>query len=321
MISKDINLAVQILKKEGVIGMPTETVYGLAAKMTSELGIKKIFKLKNRPLNNPLIVHIGKIEDLALVAKNVSPKIYELAKLFWPGPLTLILEKNKNISNLITSNQPTVAVRMPNHAMALEIINKLGCPIVAPSANPYMAVSPTSAKHVRNYFNHQLPLVIDGGYCKNGIESTIIGFENEDLVLYRQGTISKEVIERKSNRKIIDYNHDDSKIITSGMQKKHYAPKTNLILTNSIVKCLEKVNSENVGVISYISNSHKLFKSHFVLSHTSTLEDAAANLYRLLIEVDKMGFDYIIIEEMPKKGIGISINDRLKRASFKEIYY
>ena len=175
--------------------------------------------------------------------------------MFWPGPLTLILEKNKNISNLITSNQQTVAVRMPNHAMALEIINKLGCPIVAPSANPYMAVSPTSAKHVRNYFNHQLPIVIDGGYCKNGIESTIIGFENEELVLYRQGAISKDVMERKTNIKIKDYENSNSIIQTSGMHKKHYAPKTNLILTNNTVKCLEKLNTKNVGIISFIGIS------------------------------------------------------------------
>ena len=253
--SNSIEKATYWLNQNKVIAIPTETVYGLAANIFDEEAIQSIYKIKGRPSNNPLIVHIAKIDDLALVAKNVSPKIYALAKMFWPGPLTLILEKNKNISNLITSNQQTVAVRMPNHAMALEIINKLGCPIVAPSANPYMAVSPTSAKHVRNYFNHQLPIVIDGGYCKNGIESTIIGFENEELVLYRQGAISKDVMEGKTNIKIKDYENSNSIIQTSGMHKKHYAPKTNLILTNNTVKCLEKLNTKNVGIISFIGIS------------------------------------------------------------------
>lgn len=313
MISKDINLAKDILNDHGIIGLPTETVYGLAAKYNDEVAIKKIFELKKRPLNNPLIIHISKIDDLNLVAENIPSKVYELTSKFWPGPLTIILKKKKDISNLVTANQDTVAVRMPNHAMALEIINKLGCPIVAPSANPYMAVSSTSARHVQKYFESQLPIIIDGGNCLKGIESTIIGFEENKIIIYRKGSITREMIEKITNCEVEYYESKHNNITTPGMHKKHYSPKTPLILTDDLESELKKYEKKNIGVISF--GEKKDIQNNFVLSQNKNLEEAAFNLYQTFIELDCLGFDLLIIEKMPEEGIGISINDRIKRAS------
>lgn len=316
MISKDINLAIKILEQDGIIGLPTETVYGLAARMTSELGIKKIFELKNRPLTNPLIVHLAKAEDLLLVAENIPPMALTLAESFWPGPLTLIFKKAKTISPLITANQETVAVRMPNHPMALKLINQLGEPIVAPSANPYMAISSTTADHVENYFGNKLPLVLDGGPCKKGIESTIIGFEENYIVLYRHGSITKEMIEAKTNCKVFFHEKFQNKVQTPGMHFKHYAPKTPLILTDNIIESFEIYKEKKVGLLTFKSPilDHR---NQYMLSTEGSLEVAASNLYSQLIAIDKKGYDFILVEKLPEEGIGISINDRLKRASNK----
>ena len=315
MISKDINLAIEILKQDGIIGLPTETVYGLAARMSSEMAIKKIFELKNRPLTNPLIVHLAKAEDLLLVAENIPPLALTLAEHFWPGPLTLILKKAKTISPLITATQTTVAVRMPNHGMALKLINQLGEPLVAPSANPYMAVSSTTADHVENYFGNKLPLVLDGGPCKKGIESTIIGFEENYLILYRHGSVTKEMIEAKTKCKVFYHERQHNKIQTPGMHFKHYAPKTPLIITDNIVDSYQTHKDKKVGLLTFLAPI--IDKNHqYVLSADGNIEIAASNLYKLLIAIDKKGYDLIIAEKLPEKGLGISINDRLKRASY-----
>lgn len=316
MISKDIYLATEVLKQDGVIGMPTETVYGLAASMNSEIGIKKIFELKKRPLTNPLIVHLSELEDLETIAQNMPDMAYTMASKFWPGPLTLILEKSKNVSNLITANQNTVAVRMPNHPMALKLIKKLGVPIVAPSANPYMAVSSTTANHVHNYFGQQIPLILDGGACKKGIESTIIGFEDNYLVMYRHGSITKEIIESKTNCKVFYHEKCQSKVQTPGMHFKHYSPRTPLILTDNILENYAFHKNKKVGLLTFntpiIDNNYQ-----YQLSNNGNMEEAASNLYSKLIEMDQNDYDVILVEKLPEEGIGKSINDRLKRASSK----
>ena len=177
-----INAAVKALENNEIVAIPTETVYGLAGNAYSETAVEKIFALKNRPHFNPLIVHIKSAAVLTSVAKNIPLVALQLADAFWPGPLTLVLEKQEHIPDIVTGGKNTVGVRVPNHPIALELLEQLDFPLAAPSANPFGSISPTTAKHVADYFTDTLTIILDGGSCDKGIESTIIGFENgQDL--------------------------------------------------------------------------------------------------------------------------------------------
>ncbi|MEO9890018.1 L-threonylcarbamoyladenylate synthase, partial [Nonlabens ulvanivorans] len=176
LVSKDILKAAEILKREELVAIPTETVYGLAGNIYSETAIKKIFEMKKRPFFNPLIVHIHSMEQVMELAVNFPDKAKELAQAFWPGSLTLILPKKNEVPDLITARKDTVGIRMPQHELTLELLRNLDFPVAAPSANPFTHISPTTAQHVKNYFDGSLEMVLDGGNCENGIESTIIGF-------------------------------------------------------------------------------------------------------------------------------------------------
>ena len=184
MPSNAIQAAVAALQNNEIVGMPTETVYGLAGNAYSEVAVQKIFALKNRPHYNPLIVHIKSAGYLQQVAKNIPAVALKLADAFWPGPLTLVLEKQDHISDIVTGGKNTVGVRVPGHTVALELLEALDFPLAAPSANPFGSISPTTAKHVADYFTNTLDIILDGGSCDKGIESTIIGFENEEPILY-----------------------------------------------------------------------------------------------------------------------------------------
>jgi L-threonylcarbamoyladenylate synthase len=196
MRNTELNLkkAINDLENDKLIAIPTETVYGLAANASSETAIKKIFTLKKRPESNPLILHIKSINYLKEIAENIPEKAMVLANNFWPGPLTLILVKKAHISELITSGKDTVAVRVPNHPLTLKLLENLNFPIVAPSANPYGSISPTSASHVEKYFKNHIDCILDGDKCEKGIESTIIGFRDNQPILYRYGAIPIEHI-------------------------------------------------------------------------------------------------------------------------------
>ena len=196
MITSDINLAIESLKKGNVIAIPTETVYGLAGNAFAESSVNKIFKIKNRPSFNPLIVHIPNPKYINKIAQNIPKIAQKLSKHFWPGPLTLVLEKQKHISDIVTAGKPTVAVRVPNHKLTLDLLSKLPFPLVAPSANPFGFTSPTSADHVNEYFADKIDLILDGGVSLKGIESTIIGVENDNAFLYRHVSIHIEEIEK-----------------------------------------------------------------------------------------------------------------------------
>ncbi|MEM6726277.1 MAG: L-threonylcarbamoyladenylate synthase, partial [Bacteroidota bacterium] len=192
IISRDVDQAVALLTDGKLVAIPTETVYGLAANIFDADAILQIFALKQRPLFNPLIVHIHAFEQLDQFVTQVPAKARLLADAFWPGPLTLILPKQAIIPDLITAGKPTVAVRIPNHPVMLELLRRLPFPLAAPSANPSGGISPTTAKHVADYFSNQLKMVLDGGDCQKGIESTIIGFEGEQPIIYRLGSLSME---------------------------------------------------------------------------------------------------------------------------------
>ncbi|MBL7809709.1 MAG: threonylcarbamoyl-AMP synthase, partial [Saprospiraceae bacterium] len=224
-ITTNIADAVACLNREEVIGFPTETVYGLAGNVFSEKAVKKIFEMKQRPFYNPLIVHIGQTETVEQIAQNIPEQAYQLIAAFWPGPLTLVLDRQPGIPDLITGGKNTVAVRMPNHPLALALLSALKYPLAAPSANPFGSISPTTAQHVADYFREKLELVLDGGPCARGVESTIVGFPEGVPTLYRHGSIPAEDIESVLGE-LAYVTRKEHAPDAPGMLTRHYAPAT-----------------------------------------------------------------------------------------------
>lgn len=315
-ITKDISYCQELLNNNEVIAIPTETVYGLAACIDNNEAVEQIFKLKSRPHYNPLIVHIHHIDQLKDLAIDIPKNAYKLAEQFWPGPLTLLLKKQSQVNKLITANKPTIAVRMPNHPLTIELLQGLKAPIAAPSANPFTSISPTSAEHVYNYFKGKIKAVLDGGPCKVGLESTIVGFEGETAVIYRKGGISIENIKSVVGSVRYLQKKETNKIVAPGMLAKHYSPKTTLVLTENIENEIVKHGHKKIGVITlspYFNSEISVCSS---LSSTGNLEEAASQLYATLHYMDTKSLDIIIAEKMPETDLGETINDRLKRASF-----
>ncbi|MDB4047991.1 L-threonylcarbamoyladenylate synthase [Polaribacter sp.] len=316
IISKDIQKAVQLLTEDQLVAIPTETVYGLAGNIFSEKAIKSIFSTKKRPFFNPLIVHIPSIASLSDIVTHVPEKAKLLAAAFWPGSLTLVLKKSKTIPDIITAGKDTVAVRVPNHPITLELLKKLPFPIAAPSANPFGSISPTKPAHVENYFKNSIKMVLDGGSCVNGIESTIIGFENEEPVIYRLGALPLEEIEAVVGAISIK-NKKEEKPDAPGMLARHYAPKTSTFLVDDVAAEVEKNTEKKMGVLVFKSSLNNENITEIILSKNGSLQEAAANLYAAMHELDTKNLDIIIAERFSEFGLGKSINDRLQRATFK----
>ena len=314
IISKDIQKAVTILNNNDLVAIPTETVYGLAGNIFSEKAIKKIFKTKRRPLFNPLIVHISNIEYLQNIVSYIPEKAKLLATHFWPGSMTLVLPKHNSIPDLITAGKDTVAVRIPNHPKTIELLNTLDFPLAAPSANPFNSISPTKPEHVENYFRNDINMVLDGGHCKNGIESTIIGFEKDNPVIYRLGALSVEEIETVVG-KITLKNTEANSPNAPGMLTKHYAPKTTTILADDIKTELKKHSNKKIGILVFSEPISINTIEEIVLSKTRNFKEAAANLYAAMHTLDQLNLDIIIAERFPNINLGKSINDRLQRAT------
>lgn len=314
IISTDISKAVQLLNNEELVAIPTETVYGLAGNIFSEKAVKAIFKTKQRPFFNPLIVHIPSADTLDGIVRYVPEKAKLLAEAFWPGPLTLVLPKNNNIPELITAGKDTVAVRVPNHSTTLELLNRLDFPLAAPSANPFGSISPTTAEHVDGYFKNDIKMVLDGGACQRGIESTIIGFNGDEPVIYRLGSTSIEAIEAIVGP-IQIMNKKDVAPDAPGMLDRHYAPSTQTILVDNLSEAIQKHQGKRIGVLSYLKHEAYDIAFQMVLSENQNLEEAASNLYDTLHQLDKQHLDIIIAERFPDVGLGKSINDRLQRAT------
>jgi L-threonylcarbamoyladenylate synthase len=316
-ISTDTIKAKEILEREELVAIPTETVYGLAGNIYSEKAIKKIFETKKRPLFNPLIVHIDSINKLDEITCEIPEKAKKLAAAFWPGSLTLVLKKKESIPDLITAGKDTVAVRVPDHLLTLKLLQSLDFPLAAPSANPFGSISPTTAQHVADYFPKDLDMVLDGGSCKNGIESTIIGFENNEAVLYRLGSLSVEDIQSVIGT-IVVKNKNENAPEAPGMLSRHYAPKTKTVLVTDINDEIQKHPNAKIGVLLFqnsISNHLKICQE--ILSFNGDLKEATANLYAAMHRLDKQNLDLIIAEKFPENDLGNSINDRLERATKK----
>ncbi|MFT6014169.1 MAG: L-threonylcarbamoyladenylate synthase [Chitinophagales bacterium] len=315
IISNNISQAVEILNNEDVVAIPTETVYGLAGNIYSDKAIRKIFEVKQRPLFNPLIVHLHSIEQLDEIVSDFPAKAQLLADAFWPGSLTLILKKKAKVPDLITAGKDTVAVRIPNHPVTLKLLKELSFPLAAPSANPFNRISPTRALHVESYFKNSIQMVLEGGECKNGIESTIIGFENNEPVLYRLGALSIEEIENIVG-KINVHNKKEKAPNAPGMLAKHYSPKTKTYLTNDIEKFLKDYEDKTIGLVSFTEDiTAANIKQVEILSKAGDLKEAASKLYCALHTLDDLNLDMIVAQRFPDIGLGKSINDRLERAT------
>ncbi|WP_292892094.1 L-threonylcarbamoyladenylate synthase [Nonlabens sp.] len=315
LVSKDILKAAEILSRNELVAIPTETVYGLAANIYSDTAIKKIFELKKRPFFNPLIVHIHSMEQVMELAVDFPEKAQLLAKAFWPGSLTLILKKQAAVPDLITAGNDTVGIRMPQHDLTLELLKSLPFPVAAPSANPFTHISPTSAQHVKDYFDGALEMVLDGGDCKNGIESTIVGFENEEPVVYRLGSISIEDI-RAVVGNVTLKNNKEKAPNAPGMLEKHYAPRTKTYLVENIAHFVAQHTDQKIGLLLHIKEpkDHGVEKTIY-LTETGDLKEAASKLYSAMHELDKWDLDMIVAQRLPDTGLGKSINDRLERAT------
>ena len=316
IVSKNILKAVGILNHESVVAIPTETVYGLAGNIYSEKAIRGIFEIKQRPLTNPLIVHIKSLEQLDKLAKDIPKKARLLAETFWPGSLTLVLKKQSSVPDLVTSGKDSVAIRIPNHATALALLEKLNFPLAAPSANPFGCISPTNAQHVAAYFKNKIPMVLDGGDCINGIESTIIGFENNEVVLYRLGSITVEDIENVIG-KIKIKNKKQNNPDAPGMLLKHYAPSTATFLAEDVTQFIKIFSGKKVGLLLFKEKINSVDTKHQeVLSEKGDIKEAASKLYAAMHRLDKLNLDFIIAERFPDSGLGKVINDRLERACY-----
>jgi len=317
MISISISKAISLLNQEKLVAIPTETVYGLAGNIFSEKAIQSIFQMKKRPFFNPLIVHIKSIDQIDELAIAIPEKARKLAETFWPGPLTLILKKKDGVPDLVTGGKDTVAIRVPNHPICLALLNQLDFPLAAPSANPFGCISPTSALHVEDYFKNDLEMVLDGGECLKGIESTIIGFDNGDPILYRLGSISIEEIENCIGPLQVKIS-DDKTPTAPGMLSKHYAPKTSTFLKPNVLDFIESNSDKKIGVLLFkdkLKTEHTIHQE--ILSTKGDIKEAAFKLYSTLHKLDKMNLDMIVAEYFPDFDLGKTINDRLNRATKK----
>ena len=301
---KILRKTVKILKEGNLAGLPTETVYGLAGNAYSKIAVKKIFKLKKRPLKNPLIIHYKSIND-AKIDVILNDDFYKLYKKFCPGPITFILKKSENskITSLATANLNTVAIRFPKNKIVNSILKLINFPLAMPSANLSSKLSPVKASDVFDDFKKKLSIIINGGSSRIGIESTVIDLSEKPKIL-RPGFISeteiKSILQKTFSKK-------KSKIKSPGMLKKHYSPGVPIIFGR-------KPKSLNHAYIFY-GKKYKNLKNYFNLSKKGDLKEAASNLYKTMRKIKKKGYKKIFINKFPKKGLGIAMNDRLKRAS------
>jgi L-threonylcarbamoyladenylate synthase len=312
-IGIDIDKAKSFLDRGQLIGLPTETVYGLAGNAFNDAAVLKIFQVKNRPSFDPLIAHTNSLEKVKTFVKDIPDVALDLAEAFWPGPLTLLLPKKKRIPLLLTSGLKTVAVRIPDHPLTKELLEQLDYPLAAPSANPFGYVSPTTAHHVQDQLGESIPYILDGGPCRVGIESTIIGFENNKPVVYRLGGKRIDEIEKLIGTVRIRTNMS-SDPTAPGMLKSHYAPVKRVVI-GDLEELIPKLNPLKVAVISFQKDYPEVPENHkFILSKTGNIDEAAANLFSAMRKMDKTTANCIVAEYVPEIGLGKAINDRLKRA-------
>jgi L-threonylcarbamoyladenylate synthase len=304
--------AAAALRNGGLVAFPTETVYGLGANALDAKAVARIFEVKRRPRFDPLIVHVASLAEARGLTREWPDAATELACRFWPGPLTLVLPKATAVPDIVTSGLPTVALRMPDHPLALGLFAEARVPVAAPSANRFGSISPTRAEHVRNQLGGDVDLVLDGGPCRVGVESTIVSLASDGPALLRAGGTPVEQIERivgSVRRPGADPEHPTA----PGQCPRHYAPRTPLVF------CEERDEppvSDRAGLLTLRRPlDAERFAAVEVLAENGELQEAAANLFAALHRLDAAALDVIVATKVPEAGLGLAINDRLHRAA------
>ncbi len=308
---ENIRKAARIIKDGGLVAFPTDTVYGLGADVYNPKAVAAIFEAKGRPTFDPLISHIAEIDFLSEYACT-DERVMALAKHFWPGPLTFVLKrKERNPSlDLVCSGLPHIAVRMPNHPLALELIKTAGVPIAAPSANKFKCISPTTARHVADSLGNKVNMILDGGACAIGVETTIIDLTTSEMVMLRAGGLSKEEIEAFTGEKVIVSHGDPNKPSAPGQLLKHYAPQMPMRIN---------VAEENVRPDEFFIGFGRVKNAHLNLSPSGNLNEAAANLFAYMrLAETHTEYKSIAMSPIPENGLGLAINDRIRRASYNK---
>ncbi|MDR2428835.1 MAG: threonylcarbamoyl-AMP synthase [Candidatus Margulisbacteria bacterium] len=312
----EIKRAAEIIRSGGVVAFPTETVYGLGANALEAKAVAKIFELKERPSFDPLIVHVAEpaqvfeyIVDSQCMLPLQRTYVQWLTEKFWPGPLTIVLPKNTLIPDIVTAGLSTVALRMPDNPVALELIRQSSCPLAAPSANKFGRLSPTTAEHVRKQLP-ELECVLDGGAAKIGIESTVISLQEDGFTILRQGVITREDLEKilpASGHAAVD-----AGLAAPGLLKAHYSPAKPLYFAGQ-----KEIDKSRAGIISLRGANIGGYKLAEILSPTGDLREAAANLFGALHKMEDAEIDCIVAEPAPETGIGLAIMDRLRKAAYR----
>lgn len=305
-----IQKAAMILRQGGLVAFPTETVYGLGADASNPEALRKIFIAKQRPMDHPLIVHVGKLAQLENWVSSISETAYLLAHTFWPGPLTLIFNKHSQVNDLITGGQTTIGIRIPNHPIALSLLQEFGGGIAAPSANRFGRISPTSSEAVWEELNGAIDFILEGGVCDVGVESTILDVSGEQCVLLRPGMITKDQIENLIQKPILLKQKEIPRV--SGSFESHYAPQTPTILVKELDHYLNQEHDFPIGIVSFQDVASEEFIA-VKMSHDP--KQYAHELYRVLRELDKQNLKKIIIETVPENAAWDAIRDRIAKAS------
>lgn len=321
MKGKDTSYAARILREGGLVAIPTETVYGLAANALDSQAVLNIFKAKNRPSFDPLIVHCRNAAQAESYAAVFPEPMKKLAEKFWPGPLTLILPKTSAIPDVVSSGLPSAGFRVPNHPLTLALLQELEFPLAAPSANPFGYVSPTSAEHVEDQLKDKIDYILDGGSSPVGLESTIVGqLEDGQICILRYGGIPVEQIEEVVGPVVLRVASSASPL-SPGQLDQHYAPHSTFIVCQTLQQALDMAESyQRCGLItpSPLPADKVLpasVQSHKVLSPSGHLDEAAQHLFAAIRSLDKGDFEAILAVKVADEGLGRAINDRLRRAS------
>ncbi|MHB1893956.1 MAG: L-threonylcarbamoyladenylate synthase [Candidatus Dormibacteria bacterium] len=312
---RSIAFAVGMLRAGGVVAVPTETVYGLAADASSPEAVSRIFAIKGRPADHPLIVHLGTGASLTDWAQRVPDDAYRLAEALWPGPLTLILQRHPSVLTEVTGGLDTVALRMPAHPVALRLLGAFGGGLAAPSANRFGRVSPTTADDVHHDLGGDVDLVIDGGPCEIGVESTIVAFSGGEVAILRPGAVSPELIARVLGRRPRTTGHGP--VRAPGMLASHYAPTTPLELCAP-----DEVAGRGADLVSAGARVGVLSLAGIEVPGATVVWDAggeiavfARSLYQRLRQADAEGLDVLVVALPPDEGLGVAVRDRLRRAA------
>lgn len=319
----DIKYAASLINAGEVVGMPTETVYGLAADATNEDAVKKIFAAKGRPCDNPLIVHICRFDMVNDIASSVPELAYKLAEKFWPGPLTMIMPKSDNIPLVTSGGLDTVGIRFPSHKVALDLIEKSGKPLAAPSANLSGSPSPTTLRHVFEDMNTRIPAIIDGGDCEVGVESTVISFDADGTVrILRPGKISYDDLLSVTDKVCIDNGvlaqlDINAKVASPGMKYKHYSPKANVIILDGSVGAFKAYVSEHKTEKTYclLFDDSEAIEGVNYLTYGITSEEQAHLLFERLREFDELGAKTVYARCPSKDGMGLAVYNRILRSA------